>query len=327
MKIVRFFKSSVIIMLIALSVGMSVNISGALAAFGTSPPWVQSEHVLPGSAYEQIVYLSRSDSEVAMQASIRMDGDEDLIKWIKIQDADNLILEIGKTVFPMTVIIEVPEDASSKRYTGGLFVTLSPVKTDNTLEGGEVGIGLGAHVLVDITVASDKVTDYDIRAVSVEAKAEEDAPLSVSMKVENTGNTEISELVGKIDVYNSTNTEILESSAFKPVDATISPYETKEVKMFFEDLKLKPGSYWVAVEISKDGETIYEDRHLQKVGNEVIPIIMPDNVFETKSVFEADNNNATTLYENLTDEKTSMFYLLFCLAALMTSIMLYIRHK
>ncbi len=181
--------SLVTCILITLSVSMFSNIPTSSAAFGSSPPWVKNDHMLPGTTFEQIVYLSRNDTEKAMQAIIRITGDEELVKWMEITDEDSLIIEKGQYNLPMKVIVDVPADATLKQYTGGIFVTLSNIKTDTTLEGGEVGIGLGAHISVDITVIGDSITDDEINSVVVEAQEEDDEIKSVPVDEQGQDNS------------------------------------------------------------------------------------------------------------------------------------------
>jgi len=169
-----------------LSVSMFSNIPASSAAFGSSPPWVKNDHMLPGTAFEQIVYLSRNDTEEAMQVMIRITGDEELVKWIEITDKDSLIIEEGQYALPMKVIVDVPADATLKQYIGGIFVTLSPIKTDTALEGGEVGIGLGAHISVNITVTGDSITDDKIESVFIDEQEPNDtAPINEEVVYED----------------------------------------------------------------------------------------------------------------------------------------------
>lgn len=284
MKLNKLLNSLATLTLVALSVSIFSNVSTVKAAFGVSPPWVKNNHLLPGTTFEQVIYLSRNEPKEEMKVAVTISGDEELVEWIQIQDEENLIMKKGQTLLPMKVIINVSESAATKNYIGGIFVSLSPLVTDTSLGGGEVAIGLGAHISVDISVIGDKVTDYEIRSASVEPQ-EQDNPLSVNVEVENKGNTEISSLKGQIDIYNSTNTEILKSLTFVPFEEPVFPDETKEIEMIFQDFKPDPGEYWVAVKAFKDEEVIYEDRFLKEVKAEIIPVITPeDTIAETRKI-------------------------------------------
>lgn len=272
----KLLNSLVVCALIAMSVSVFSNIPTAEAAFGVSPPWVNNNNLLPGSTFEQVVYLSRNETEEAMRATIRISGDEELAEWITISDEDNLIIKEGQNFLPMNVIVNVPEDAEIKDYTGGIFVTLSSVVTDTSLEGGEVAIGLGARISVNLSVIEDEVTDYAIKSVSAEPQTSDDS-FSINVEVENKGNTEISDLEGKIDIYNSANTEIVKSLTFSTLNESVSSDQTKKVEMIFEDFKPEAGEYWVAVQAFDGEEVIYENRFLKKVKIEVAPVIIPED--------------------------------------------------
>ena len=198
MKFARFNIFLIALALISLSVGMFLNISTVEAAFGISPPWVQNDHVLPGTTYEQIINLSRSGAEEEMEIAVRISGDEKLVKWIEIPDIDNLIMKKGQNILPMKVIIDVPKRAALKNYRGGIRTSLSPVKKGEG-QGGEVAIVLGANISVNITVVGEKIIDYEIRSVLTDP-IQEGNPYSLKMKVANLGNTEISNIEGQIDI-------------------------------------------------------------------------------------------------------------------------------
>ena len=262
--------------LIALCVSVFSNIAVTQAAFGTSPPWIKNDVILPGSTLTEVINLSRSDASKAMKIKLRMDGDEELLKWIDIQDADNLIMHEGQAILPMTVVIDVPQDAALKSYKGGIYVTLAPIAPDST-KGGEVAITLGAHISVDITVIKDEITDYQVKSASVKTQ-EDSEPFAVNVTVKNTGNTDIDDVEGEIQVYDKSNSEVVKTLAFVPLEEPVTFNETKEVEMIFPDYKPEPGDYWVDVKASKNGEMIYEDRLPQKVETEIIPVITPEDV-------------------------------------------------
>jgi len=287
---------------IALFVSIFSNITTTQAAFGTSPPCVKNYLLLPGSALEEVINLSRNETDTEMKVKIRTDGDEDLIKWITIEDRENLIMRTGQAILPMKVIINVPEDATPKSYTGSIFVTLSSVREGDSLGGGEVAIALGAHISVDISVISDEITDYEIKSASVEPM-EEDDPFSIVVKVENTGNTNINDVEGQIEVYDRASDKTVKTLDFMPLNEPVSFNEIKEVEMVYKDYMPEIGEYWVAVKATKDGETAYEERFLQTVSAEIIPVITPEDVLNS-----SENDKATAI------KKRNNIYLIFGMA-------------
>ncbi|MBU0705945.1 hypothetical protein KJ657_01440 [Patescibacteria group bacterium] len=295
MKFTRFKLFFAAFTLIGLFLGMFLNISSSKAAFGTSPPWVRNDHLLPGTTFEQVVNLSRNETEKAMQIIATIRGDEKLAKWITIPNEEDLIMKVGQSILPMKVIVDVPKRAALKNYRGSIYITLSPIKADNSLSGGEVGIALGANVSVNITVIGEKVTEYSIRSISINPLQEGD-PFSINMEVQNLGNTEITDPKGQIEIYNYAQTEILKSFDFILLSEPVAPDETKIIKMVFEDVILDPGKYWVVAKSIKDGEILYENRLFQEVQAKKAPIITPADIDVKKPALPgAAEKPATTL--------------------------------
>lgn len=245
------------------------------AAFGTSPPWIRNDHLLPGTTFEQTINLSRNNPTSDMQVNIRLDGDKKFLKWIKIEDEKNLIMKKGQKVLPMNVTIKVPKRAALKDYRGGIFVTLTNLESEAG-QAGAVSIKLGAHILIELSVVGDKITDYRVKSISL-SPIDQGQPFSINVDVENLGNTEITDLTGQVDIYDSKETEILKSLTFGKLVEPVSPDELSRNKIIFEDLILDPGEYWVRVKAIKDGEIIYENRLYQQIIAEVVPVIMPED--------------------------------------------------
>lgn len=276
----KFGRSHLLGLFLLIFTGFLVSFSGSdvpisEAAFGTSPPWVMNDHMLPGTTYEQIVNLSRSDVSKDMKVSLRFDGDKDLLKWMKVEDEDDLIIKKGEKILPMKVTIKAPRRAAIKNYRGGIFVTVEPVQ-DEVQKGGNVAIKLGAHVAVNITVVGDKIIDYRVKSANVSDITESDY-FRLEVEVENLGNTEISELNGQLDIYNEEETEILKTLTFGQIADLVSPDEIVRTHVNFEDYYLEPGMYWVVVKFFKDNELIYENRLHQKIDSKIVPIITPDD--------------------------------------------------
>ena len=262
--------------LIALCLSIFLNIALTHAAFGISPPWIQNDLLRPGYTLEEVIHLSRSDASKAMRIKLRVDGDEELLKWMEIKDADSLVMQQGQGILPMSVIIKVPQDAVLGNYRAGIYVSLMPLESE-TQKGGEVAIALGAHIAVEISVIGKEVTDYKVSSVSVKPQ-QEDQPFTMEMKVRNTGNTDVSEVEGEVQIYDKSNSEVIKTLAFKPLEEPVTFNETKEVKMVFDDFKPESGDYWIEVKAAKDGEVLYTERLPQKVSSEIIPVITPEDV-------------------------------------------------
>ncbi|MFC1734402.1 hypothetical protein ACFL6I_29200, partial [candidate division KSB1 bacterium] len=245
------------------------------AAFGTSPPWVRNDHLLPGTTFEEIVSLTRNTTGSDMKATVDIRGDKEVKKWIKIENQDELIMKKGQEILPMKVTVKVPSRAALKNYRGDIFVVLERIKTPDDV--GMVAVKLGAHIMVDLTVIGEKITDYRVKSVSLDT-LEEEEPFHLNVEVENFGNTEITELNGQVDIYDSEETEILKSLTFGELTEAVSPDDIVKSQVDFEDLVLDPGSYWAVVKVFKDGDVIYENRFYQKVNPKFVPVITVEDV-------------------------------------------------
>lgn len=269
MKLTRLSPLLILCLLIA-------NTSSAMAAFGTSPPWVKNDHMLPGTTFEQVINLSRSDTAESVRASVRISGDEKLQGWISIPDEENLIMREGQAILPMKVIVTVPEKAELKDYAGSIFVSLMPLKTDTSLRGGEVGITLGGNISVRISVVGTKVYNYRIKSIVAKA-IEEGNPLTLNIEVENLGNVGVGDVNGQIDIYDSRQKEILRSFDFVSLEKTIPANETKITQMIFEDVILEAGDYWLFVKTFLNGKVIYENRLAQSIKKKTITVVNPED--------------------------------------------------
>lgn len=272
----RIGSSLIALFMVALAITVQTSVEDTSAAAGASPPWVRNDHLLPGSTYEQIVNLSRSNPTTRMQIKSQILGDKELKKWITIEDQDNLFLERGQTIIPMKVIVKVPRRAALKDYVGDIFVTFESAEPEST-QGGNVSIKLGAHVAVELSVIGDKVTDYRFVSATLEP-LEEGEPFALNVSLENLGNTDIETLDGQLDIYNYEETEVLNSLTFGQLSEAVSPDENTVSQIVFDDLVLQPGEYWVKVKVFKDGEETYSTRLFQQVEQEYVPVITPEDV-------------------------------------------------
>ncbi len=276
----KFRHLLIALVLMGLGVSLTANILQSEAAFGTSPPWVRNDHLLPGSTFEQIVNLSRNDPDQDMKVNIRITGDKEIPKWLKIENQNRLIMKKGENILPMKVIVEVPQKAALKDYKGGIFVTLEPI-SEGSQEGGTVAITLGANIAVELKVIGTISINYRVQSISLNP-TEEGQPFTLNAEIENMGNTEITTLNGQVDIYDEKETQVLKSLPFGPLSQPISPDERGKVQVTFDDFSLEKGNYWVLVKVYKLKEVIYENRLYQQVIERVTPVVMPDDVLAKK---------------------------------------------
>ncbi len=251
---------------IALLLGLlSVNIPVTNAAFGASPPWVKNDHLLPGTTFEQVIKLSRSDTNTDMKASVRFLGEDEVNKWLTIENKDKLIIAKGEKVLPMKVTVAVPKDAELKDYKGGIFVTLESIQNESSKQGGQVAIKLGAHIAVDLNVTGTKIVDYKVKSITLDS-IKGDEPFHLNIEIENKGNSEVKEIDGKVDIRNKKDGKLIKSLSFKKLKKSILPNSITQTRVDFNGLKLDTGEYLVDVEVMKDDKAVYTNRLLQIVG-------------------------------------------------------------
>lgn len=244
---------------------LSINTPVANAAFGASPPWVKNDHLLPGAAFEETITFSRSDTAADMKANIRMDLDNEIKKWISIENADKLIVKKGEKTLPMKVTVKVPKNAAQKEYKGSIFVTLESAQDKTSGKGGSVAIKLGAHIAVQLKVINTKVIDYKVKSISLDQLSEKEI-FYLNIEVENTGNTPITKVEGQADIYSKKDNKRIHSLSFGSLKDSVPPDSSATTRIDFNNVKLDQGEYWVDVKVLKDNKSIYENRLNQTVG-------------------------------------------------------------
>lgn len=231
------------------------------AGIGNSPAWIKNDHVLPGMSFNEVINVNRTDATNKAKLDITMTGNADLIKWITIVNKDNLVFKKGQKQLPMTVSFTIPKNAEIKTYSADIYGNLTDLGAKPALKGIEVAIVLGIHVPVKLTVVGKQITDYNVSGISV-GPQKDTGPLFISMNITNTGNTGLSSLKGKVTVYDTSGTKVLESFDFLPLSEAIAPEETKTEKMIFSDYVPPVGKYWIDINAINGAKSAYHDRFL-----------------------------------------------------------------
>jgi hypothetical protein len=229
-----------------------VNI--AQAGFGVSPPKVLNRHLLPGSHFEQTIYLIQSKPEKDLLATIEIDAPE-IEDWITIDRGLEFTIPAGAQQFPIKVDVRVPFDAEFKHYGGEMWVKTMPADRGQ----GMVTVALGAIITFDLTVSAEEMYGFVIRGVSIE-DAEEGRPIKVGATLQNIGNVEDRPTKIHLDVYDQYHNKLLYSG-----DATdlkyVDPFQTKTIIGKFR-AKLVIGSYWADIKVYKDDNIIVKDKRV-----------------------------------------------------------------
>ena len=221
-------------------------------AFGISPPHVINDRLFSGSHYEQKISLSRIDTDEELNCEVEFDtfGFEN---WFTITPNKIFPFPEGEKVTKMFVKVDVPKDAEPGRYRGSIRVRVVPKEKEK----GKITVVLGARIDVDLTVTSEKFSEFEVRRVQI-PDLEEGWTIKVDMKIENKGNVEIATDKITLDIYDSSNKNLLESTETTKLPK-IEPFETKEISAFLK-AKLTIGQFWGEVKVYKGEEVVWHEK-------------------------------------------------------------------
>lgn len=247
-------KMNLAIKLIPVCLVLLLCANWALAGFGISPPYVINDRLVPGTVYEQKISMSRSDVQEDLKVQITVDAPE-IQSWLSFDKGTEFVFPKGEKQADMTVKVSVPEDAVLKNYKGYIRVRVVPLEA---VDSGQVAVALGARIDVDLLVGNGEIFDFLVRFINILKSESKAWPLSyfdkikISLRIENTGNIESSPTRVHLDVYDSLEKNILESSDQTELEK-IKPFETKEIFVQFPT-RLEPGTYYGVVSVYKNEE-------------------------------------------------------------------------
>ena len=209
-------------------------IKNVQAGFGVSPPYFNESHLLPGSHCEKVVYLSQSDPSNLTYCEVTIDASE-IEDWITIEPG--LYFPFWVIMFPLTIIIDVPENASLGNYYG--FVRVRKLVYDQ--QGGQIIVVIGARIDISLTVIDYNYTSWEIDSVSTDYIHIGD-PMIVRLLFDNHGNTYACPPYIIVDTYNCANTQLLEThnlTNWTPVAPFARPWIINQCQS-----NLPCGEYW-----------------------------------------------------------------------------------
>ncbi len=251
-------KTKIILFLFAVTILFSFQKDFALAGFGISPPSVTNSNLVPGSFYEQDVYLVQSNPDVDLNATVTVDAGE-INSWIKIENGNSFVIPKGKQQFPMKVDVSVPTDAKFGEYKGTISINTSPVGVQKD----GVSIVLGANIKIDLSVTSLKVSDFSIQNFQI-LSASKGSPVKLVIKVKNDGNVENGPTKASLTFFDQYHSKQLGQQEVLITEKAKS-FETKDITVEFPN-DLDVGSYWADVKIYSDDKTIVDSKVVFDVG-------------------------------------------------------------
>ena len=239
-----------IILFFALSLVLSWP-NNVLAGFGISPPRVWNDHLVPGSSFEQKITLSRSDPKEPVEITVEIEAPE-IKNWIKIAEGEKFIYPAGQQQFPMTVIVEVPQDAGYGTYYGKMNIKAAPVGAE-----GQVRVAIGAQADIRLRVSGEEFSDFKIRGISV-PDIEEGWPLKFIVNLENLGNVKVRPSRVYLEIFDNFHQEKLASGEILEM-SWVDPFKVGNSEGVMA-VDLKSGQYWVDYEIYKNEDLVLKDK-------------------------------------------------------------------
>lgn len=262
-----FVHISVSALLLFLILGIELSYAG----FGVTPPYVRNTSLTRNSVYEQQILLVRGDPTVPLKAEVMIDAPE-VEDWLQIQEGMEFELPAGEQKVPMTVRVQVPDDAEFKRYTGAIRVKTGPV--DDQFAAGAVNISLGAQIDIEFNVIDKEIKDFRVRKIGISNVDEGHkllwlyfpGKIQFKMLLENTGNVDVSPSEVNFRIFDPTGTVLLEDTKNLGKIDLVAPFETKDVVANIPT-RLPAGTYIARYEI-KNGDEV---KHSGEVNLNITP--------------------------------------------------------
>jgi hypothetical protein len=246
------FKTKIFLSLLAVLVIFSVQCDYALAGFGVSPPSLSNKNLVPGSFYEQDIYLVQSQPDQDLNAVIKIDAGQ-INDWIKIENGNTFVIPKGTQQFPMKVSVSVPADAELGVYKGTITVSTSPVSGEKN----GVSVVLGASISINLNVGEIKVSDFSIKNFQIPDVAK-GSPIKFTIKVENSGNIDNGPTKVGLTFFDQYHSKQL-GEFEKEVTEKVKSFQTKDISVEFPN-NLETGSYWADVKIYNNDDVIINSK-------------------------------------------------------------------
>lgn len=213
----------------------------AYAAFGTSPPFLNADHLVKGAHYVQTVYLVQDRPDVDVPINAVLEIPESIRSWVTLDRGFSFTIPKGVQQFPVQVSVQIPQDAGLGAYHGNLTFTTAPTQS------GQVTIALGAQVVINLTVGEGIYRNIHIPLIRF-LDIEEGWNPRVQVKFANDGNVPeafTGATYELLDQFGATRLAYLQKSEGFP---EIPPFTIKEdIIEFPSSFRLGIGQYWGSV--------------------------------------------------------------------------------
>jgi len=213
----------------------------ALAGFGISPASVTNKNLVPGSFYEEDIFLVQGSPDADLNAVVTIDAGK-INSWIKIENGNSFVIPKGVQQFPMKVVVSVPLDAELGKYNGAINVNTSPTASQKS----GVSVVLGANIAINLEVTSVQISDFSIQNFQIPDVVKE-SPIKFIIKVKNDGNIDNGPTKVSLTFFDQHHSKQLGQQE-KSITEKVKSFQTKDISVELSN-NLDAGSYWADVKI------------------------------------------------------------------------------
>lgn len=236
----------------------------AFAGFGVSPASVVNRDLVPGSFYQQDIFLVQGTPDSDLNVTVTIDAPS-ISNWIKIENGNSFVIPKGTEQFPMNVSVSVPRDAKLGQYNGTITIKTSPAGK----QADGVSAALGANIEVDLKVSSIKVSDFSIQNLVVSDLAK-GGLVNLAIRVKNDGNVENGPTKADLTIFDQYHTKQLGQQE-KMISEKINPFMTKDIVLEFP-FDLDVGTYWADVNVYSGDKKIIDNNKIVFVVSSGSPV-------------------------------------------------------
>ena len=236
--------------------GIPLSYAGS---FGSSPPFLNADHLVPGANYTQTIYLVQDQPNSDLSIHAQLTVPDSVRSWIAIDKGFDFTIPQGTRQFPVVVTVAVPQGAGLGRYSGTLVFTTAPDKS------GQVTIALGTSIAVNLTVGNDVFEKYSVPLVSFATIEEGWNPRAI-VKFENDGNIPESFDSATFDLYDQYDAVRLAYITKQSGFPETPPFTTQQYTIEFPtDFHLGIGQYWGLVTFYKGQQVVASQKTIFNV--------------------------------------------------------------
>jgi len=245
-------KTKVLLLLSAILVFSVFQNNIAKAGFGISPPSVVNKNLVPGSFYQQDIFLVQNNPTETLHATAKIDAGN-INSWIRIENGNTFDIPKGTQQFPMKVSVSVPSDANLGHYDG--TITLNTIPASASKDG--VQVTLGAEIKISIDVTSIQVSDFSIQNFQIPDVAKA-SPIKLIIKIKNDGNIDNGPTKASLTFFDQYHSKQLGQQE-ENITEKAKSFQTKDISVDFTN-NFDVGQYWADVKIYNGEDVVVNSK-------------------------------------------------------------------